>query len=400
MTVRGAILALVTAGCGAASPTAPARAPAPVTVAAPLVPDGASAEERVMLELINDYRRRAGVAPVALDLAFSQGCREHASYLVINRGKPQLYHLNAHRQDPSLPGATPAGAECGGASDITHNAPSLSAAVHGWMGTLLHRGPILAAYVDRVGVGSAQLPGGHYVVVLRFGIRRSTEGEQATPFPADGQEGVRVDFIHEVPNPLPLPHADAGYPFTLAFWPPGEITDVSATFVRGAGTPVPFHLSTPEKPASIYSPQQGLIGVIPVEGLQTSTRYTVTVKATWNGKPRTWKSTFMTMNRLEVDAADKAALFDAVGQPILLRGVVDSASKISDGTISFKLAIAPGVPWYSVDVQAPLAMVKALTKREPYAMKGMRLEVEGTPLSHISSSVLMLVKPWNRLRLQ
>ena len=57
MTVRGAILALVTAGCGAASPTAPARAPAPVTVAAPLVPDGASAEERVMLESLVAIKR-------------------------------------------------------------------------------------------------------------------------------------------------------------------------------------------------------------------------------------------------------------------------------------------------------------------------------------------------------
>jgi uncharacterized protein YkwD len=376
MTVRGAILALVTAGCGAASPTAPARAPAPVTVAAPLVPDGASAEERVMLELINDYRRRAGVAPVALDLAFSQGCREHASYLVINRGKPQLYHLNAHRQDPSLPGATPAGAECGGASDITHNAPSLSAAVHGWMGTLLHRGPILAAYVDRVGVGSAQLPGGHYVVVLRFGIRRSTRASRRPRSRQTAKRGcgwTSSTRCRTAAAPARRRRLSVHARLLASRRDHGRLGDVRPRR-RHAGAVPPVHAREAGEhllPAAGPDRRDPRRGAADEHALHGDRQGYVERQAAH------MEVDLHDDEPLEVDAADKAALFDAVGQPILLRGVVDSASKISDGTISFKLAIAPGVPWYSVDVQAPLAMVKALTKREPYAMKGMRLESKG-----------------------
>ena len=91
-----------------------------------------------MLRLVNEYRRVAGVPPVPLDPTLTKGCRGHTAYMVQNRGLPQLHSINAHHQDPSLPGATPDSAECGKHAVLYPNVPDLRTVVHGWMGSILH----------------------------------------------------------------------------------------------------------------------------------------------------------------------------------------------------------------------------------------------------------------------
>ena len=102
-------------------------------------PPAASTPEGQVLALVNEFRRRAGVPPVVYDNTLSQGCREHANYMVLNRGTHAMYHLNAHHQDPKLPGATAAGAECGARADLSHSVENIRDAVRGWMGSLYHR---------------------------------------------------------------------------------------------------------------------------------------------------------------------------------------------------------------------------------------------------------------------
>jgi hypothetical protein len=54
---------------------------------------------------------------------------------------------------------------------------------------------------------------------------------------------------------------------------------VSVRLVDGAGKAVPFHLSTPEQPATSFG-QYGVICVIPRQRLRADTGYTVSITAT------------------------------------------------------------------------------------------------------------------------
>src|SRR5262249_50607097 len=131
--------------------------------------DVASADEgQKVLDLVNHHRRLAGVPAVKLDAAASKGCMEHAAYMKLNRGTPAMAGLAAHQQDPSLPGATPAGAACGKAADLFPGVSDLGAAVDGWMAGLYHRRPILAPTLETIGFGYAKLPDGTYMAALMF----------------------------------------------------------------------------------------------------------------------------------------------------------------------------------------------------------------------------------------
>jgi hypothetical protein len=249
-----------------------------------------AAIEQEALDVVNRYRALAGVSSIGHDTSLGPGCVDHANYLWINRGKGEVAGLRAHEQVPSLPGASSAGARCGKAAVIHFAAPSASAAVDAWMGTLYHRAPILSPYVDRIAIGAAG--DARKAVAMMFAIRRVDHGWPVA-FPADGQHDVPTKFVPEVPNPIPS-SATAGYPFTLQFPIGDKLVDVAATFLDGDGNAVPFYLSSPEKPASASHAQRGLVGVIPQRPLRAATRYTVTVAATWRGRRDTWTSTFTT----------------------------------------------------------------------------------------------------------
>jgi hypothetical protein len=391
----------------------PAAGPSPATAPGDPVPPRVDrdtgegeAPEQGMLRLINAYRRAAGVDPVSIDPELTEGCREHARYMVLNRGKPQLYSINAHHQDPELPGATPAGAECGKHADLYPNVPDLRAAVHGWMATLYHRRPILSPRITRVGIGSAPLPAGERVAVaLRF-VYGDAADAPARPiaYPADGQTDVPVDFQSEAPTPIPPGgSATPGYPFTLQVPASDPLSDVDATLEDGDGNAVPIYLSSPEKPASKYNRQRGLIGVIPQQTLRAGERYTATVTATWKGEPGTWTSRFTTMARTEVEATDEAALLAAVGKPARVRGVVKRASKITSGTVMLKLEGPPaGGSILSVAATVPLDQVSAeteLTSKSRYLneLRGLTVEVDATP-SFDYRSLRLEVPPTGRFR--
>jgi len=344
-------------------------------------PPAAGTPEAEVLALVNEYRKRAGVPPVVYDNTLSKGCHEHANYMVLNRGTHAMYHLNAHHQDPKLPGATMDGAECGGRADLSHSVENIPDAVRGWMGTLYHRQPVIAPYNGRIALGYAKLPGGHYAVALRFVLGPYDSRLYPVVYPADGNTDVPVDFHSEVPNPLPrVPYA--GHPISLVVPVADPVTGVTATLVDEAGTAIPFFLSTPEQPATEYSPRNaGIIGVIPQKPLRAGTRYTATIAATWKGETRTWTSTWMTMPRISVDAADEAAMRAALGRPALVRGVITHASDIS-GNLHLTLYENPGSKGVAkVTVVVPTSHVK----QRPHELRGKKVEVEATPKIHLGS---------------
>jgi len=389
--------ALVLAACGHPAPTPavgspPAPAPSPRVVSGPprvawdLGAD--DAPEAGMLRLVNEYRRVAGVAPVEVDPSLARGCREHAHYMVINRDKPQLYSINAHHQDPALPGATPEGAACGEHAVLYPNVADLREAVHAWMATIYHRRPIVSPQILRVGIGSYPLPvPGRLAAALQFVYAPADPATFPIIYPADGQLDVPIDFRSEAPNPIPPGgSATPGYPITLYFPPYDPLTGASATLTDGAGDPVPFYFSSPEKPASPYTDQFGTIGLIPEQTLRPDARYTATITATWRGKTGTWTTTFSTVARIEADAADEASLLAAVGKPARVRGVIKDAHYITEHSIVMHLqGPPPGGQILTIQaivstpqVDAAIALPPA-TSRAVVPLFGKTVEIEATP---------------------
>jgi hypothetical protein len=238
---------------------------------------------------VQHYRGAAGLSEVALDADLSAGCAAHAEYLRINHGMPQLAGLGAHAQDPKLPGASKAGADCAASADIAAGVEDIERAVDGFMAGIYHRRPILDPRLARIGTGYAQLPDRRWIVVLRLDADSADKGTTwPVRYPADRQRSVPREYGAEIPRPR-----GDGYPITLQF-PPGEqVTKVSATLVAN-GKRVPFVLSDPSRPATSF-PQGGLVAVIPTSPLAKATVHTVTIKALWRRKLRTWKWTFTTL---------------------------------------------------------------------------------------------------------
>lgn len=344
-------------------------------------PPAASTPEGQVLALVNEFRRRAGVPPVVYDNTLSQGCREHANYMVLNRGTHAMYHLNAHHQDPKLPGATAAGAECGARADLSHSVENIPDAVRGWMGSLYHRQPVIAPYVARVALGYAKLPGGNYAVALRFVLGPYDSRLYPVMYPADGNVDVPVDFHSEVPSPLPrVPYA--GHPISLVVPVDDPITDVTAQLLDDTGREVQCFVSTPEQPATSYSLRNGgIIGVIPQKPLRAGTRYTASIAATWKGAVHRWTATWTTMKRVTVDASDETALRGALGKPALVRGIIKHASDIS-GNMYLTLYENPGSKGVA---KVTLIVATSHAKYRPHELRGKAVEVEATPSIYLGS---------------
>jgi uncharacterized protein YkwD len=120
------------------------------------------------LRRLNDCRRQAGLRPVTLDPALSRACLLHARYLACNHEHPAVQGLGVHKEEPSLPGATPEGARAGQAAVIA----SLSHprdALDGWLATLYHRLPLLDPDLERIGYAQELLPSLNWITVLDAG---------------------------------------------------------------------------------------------------------------------------------------------------------------------------------------------------------------------------------------
>ncbi len=126
-----------------------------------------------LLAQVNAVRKAAGLRAVRLDASLSQGCQSHARYLSLNANHPAGRGLAVHREDASLPGATPEGTRAAKASVIAIVLDPQTC-VEGWMATLYHRVPILTPNLERIGFGHARIADRKWACVLDTGNGRAT----------------------------------------------------------------------------------------------------------------------------------------------------------------------------------------------------------------------------------
>lgn len=224
-----------------------------------LVQAASDADAAPVLERLNAHRKAAGLDAVIADPALSKGCAAHATYLVKNIDQPSAQGLGLHGEDPKLPGYTKEGERAGKAS-VIYLGKEGPDAVEGWMGSLLHRIPLLQSRLKKIGYGVARGGPAKSTVVLDstngMGVGKDAP---SVIFPADGQKDVPRAYVEEIPDPIPeSPDKKAGYPVTVIFSEGALVKDVKASLKDAGGKDVPVWLSSPEKPAAADYQRKGL----------------------------------------------------------------------------------------------------------------------------------------------
>ncbi len=116
------------------------------------------------LATLNRYRVALKLQPVEEDPRLSQGCRDHAKYLVMNYGSTLAAGINIgsvmHTEDESKPGYTPDGIKAARASDVMFQAPQkfsneerMTRAIESWIAGPFHRPQIVNPDLRQVGFG-------------------------------------------------------------------------------------------------------------------------------------------------------------------------------------------------------------------------------------------------------
>jgi uncharacterized protein YkwD len=284
-----------------------------------------------VLEGINAVRKRAGMEPVTLDAELSVGCASHARYLALNARHPATQGLDGHKEDASLPGATPQGAKAGGAADIAFGDVEPTDAVDGWIATLYHRVPLLDPRLKRVGFGCARGERPGWITVVDVATAKD-KGPLPGPiaYPVDGDENVPLEFPPggEIPDPIPENKTGrAGFPITVTF--PVETPLVGATGVLEdeQGQPLPCWFSSPEKVANpkLHAGFQGTtVCLIPKTPLEPEKTYKVRIGGRLRDQPwqKTWR--FRTQAAMSPEEAARmlAERLGAVRQALGLPAVV------------------------------------------------------------------------------
>jgi len=255
-----------------------------------LVPQDRKPDEEALAR-INECRKLAGLAPVEIDVKLSKGCQAHAKYLVRNAGHSSTKGLDAHNEDPNLPGYTPEGEKAGKSADIGFRPPPES--VDSWMASLFHRVPILHPHLKKVGLGWAE--GGEHGWVCVLDVTNGIAGGRQVPFvlyPADKQKDVPLKFGRELPDPIPQDKDGAGYPITVTFPEGRPVKKAEATLKDAGGKALEVWLSSPEKPADERY-QRNTICVIAKDPFEPDTTYTVTITGKIGGAAwtKTWSFT-------------------------------------------------------------------------------------------------------------
>lgn len=185
------------------------------------------ATEDAWLARLNYYRTAAKLAPVAENPALSEGCRDHARYVVMNYWQPLRSGRNpgaaAHREDRDNRWYTAAGLAAATHGNLRMGSEPLSGAeaIDEWIAGAFHRLQILSPTLRQAGYGSFGRTGKAWANALYLDLAPDSR-RLADPiaFPAGGSTtGLRF-LPGEWPDPLascPGYGEDAGLPVTLQF---------------------------------------------------------------------------------------------------------------------------------------------------------------------------------------
>ena len=282
----GALLALLltTAACGGGTGTT-------------TIPDGPVtvnvAVASAAVERCNTYRALASVQQVGLDLDLSLGCQAHARYLALNDIDLRYVQLDAHNEDPQLPGYTAYGEQAGQSSVIYQSVTPVEA-IDNWMRTFYHRLGLLNPNLYYVGFGSAA----EYQVmdVVRGRVQGPYAVEGVVLYPPPGMTAVPLEYKTEIPHPIPG-DLSLGTPITVEFFG-GTGTHIelqqAALFDTHSGSQINCYL---QQPGQHFLPGwdfAGVIALIPREPLPARRTLRVLVSGYVNGSDWTAEWTFTT----------------------------------------------------------------------------------------------------------
>ena len=191
-SVAIAVATAFTAGVIATTSTVVFADPSP-----PFIPADAD-----WLTTVNYYRQMSALAPVGVDVGFSDGAYKHSCYMLQNG--------ISHDEIPGLPGYTPSGDLAGNNGNVAVSSAYNTTArshIELWMTGPFHAIGVLRPNLKTVGFGkcdnTATSPwrSGATLDVLR-GLGPSVAQASPILFPGDGTTTNLDRFVVESPNPL------------------------------------------------------------------------------------------------------------------------------------------------------------------------------------------------------
>ena len=257
------------------------------------------------LAYLNYYRSTAGLAPLSENPTWSQGCLNHARYIVLNR-------FATHAEDPANPWYTPDGDECGRSGNVvlgTTTAPADRFAIDSWMQAPFHALGIVDPLLAQVGYGSYRDGGGLTGATLDIirGRDWRLAGSVSYPvmWPGNGAV-VRLTRYRgdELPDPLtacPGYSAPTGLPVILQLGAGNVVPQVTGTYFAGNGAPLEhcvFDQTSYVNPNQAFQnlaravlAARSAVVLIPRAPLQAGVTYTVAVAV--SGQTYTWSFTVL-----------------------------------------------------------------------------------------------------------
>lgn len=162
-------------------------------------------DEADTLALINYYRGISGLLPVKVNSDYSEGCRLHNNYMILNQ-------TITHFEDSSKPGYTEQGAATGPSANVGGGTASLYDNTERWIASVYHRYPILEPYVKEIGFNYTSPVACLY---MKTDSDLFFVDYEPIPFPAPDQTDAFTEFIgYENPDPLDghVSNPDSEYP--------------------------------------------------------------------------------------------------------------------------------------------------------------------------------------------
>ncbi|MFV9505178.1 MAG: CAP domain-containing protein [Oscillochloridaceae bacterium umkhey_bin13] len=261
---------------GAATPAATSRVHLPMVMRAGTV---TPAPASTWLDLVNDYRVKAGVSPVTEHATYNANCFEHARYMAENN------HLT-HNQNPELPWASPAGAMCAGkgnawlGSSFSQPIWTVRDSIDGWMASPGHRLWLLYPTTPTFGYGfytAANNRAGAALDVLSAANMGHDEAYTGWPirYPAPNQTNIPAKV----------------YPITLNWRYFGATPTVTSVNLQTASGVAIAHTIT----TALSAGHKG-IQITPTQSLPPATTINVQVTGSYNGQAFSFSWQFTTGN--------------------------------------------------------------------------------------------------------
>jgi hypothetical protein len=265
------------------------------------------------LSMINTYRGWLGIPPLTIDPALQRAAEAHVEYYRLNFGDPSLAGMGLHYETEGRPGFTGVSFQdrakaAGYSGSVNENAGvsgSMVWSTRWFVATVGHRLTLLDPRYQHVGMAAVD-DGDIRFEIIDLGTNKWVE--DATPvwaaWPPHGATGVSLRFDGEAPNPFPGASYPVGYPISLKYFGPGELTYSSATISTGGQVVQSFS----EIGSGWLSRETVLLCAS--APLKTGTTYDVRIEGTANGQPfvKQWSFTTTTGD-------DELALNGETGEP-------------------------------------------------------------------------------------